>query len=339
MKLLSVTVPCYNSQDYMAGAIESLLVGGDRVEIIVINDGSKDNTGKIADEYAEKYPDVVKVVHQENGGHGEGINQGLKHSTGKYFFVLDSDDKLFKDAFLQTLDKLEELEKDGGIDMFIANYFYDHAIDRKKQTIKYKSVLPQNRIFGWEETKKFKIWQCLTIHTCIFRTQIMRDINLDLPKHVFYEDNLMVYLPLRHTKRLYYMDITLYSYYIGRPDQSVQEGIMKKRCLQQKLISEKIATAYNLTELFKTDKMLASYLKHECELMLTIATAYMRLNKTDEMEKEFEDMWQKVKDFDPIMYKKMRNRSHCWWVTRRGKFGRWLCIFGYRFAQKFVHFN
>ena len=69
MKLLSVTVPCYNSQDYMADAIESLLVGGERVEIIVINDGSKDNTGAIADEYAAKYPNIVKVVHQENGGH------------------------------------------------------------------------------------------------------------------------------------------------------------------------------------------------------------------------------------------------------------------------------
>ena len=86
-KLLTVTVPCYNSQDYMRGCVDSLLAGGERVEIIIIDDGSTDATGAIADEYASVYPTIVKVVHQENGGHGEGINQGAKHATGIYFKV------------------------------------------------------------------------------------------------------------------------------------------------------------------------------------------------------------------------------------------------------------
>ena len=92
MKLLTVTVPCYNSQDYMENCINSLLTGGERVEIIIIDDGSQDQTGHIADDYAKKYPSMVRVIHQENGGHGEGINQGLKYATGTYFKVVDSDD-------------------------------------------------------------------------------------------------------------------------------------------------------------------------------------------------------------------------------------------------------
>ena len=107
MKLLTVTVPCYNSQDYMENCVNSLLPGGDRVEIIIIDDGSKDNTGRIADEYAAKYPNIVKVGHQENGGHGEGINQGVRHATGTYFKVVDSDDTLSGD-FPAFLEKLEE---------------------------------------------------------------------------------------------------------------------------------------------------------------------------------------------------------------------------------------
>ena len=103
MKLLTVTVPCYNSQDYMEKCIESLLRGGERVEIIVIDDGSKDNTGAIGDRYAAQYPEMVKVIHQENGGHGAGINAGLKAATGKYFKVVDSDDEVFLILFSSWL--------------------------------------------------------------------------------------------------------------------------------------------------------------------------------------------------------------------------------------------
>ena len=123
MKLLTVTVPCYNSAEYMEKCVDSLLRGGDRVEVIIIDDGSKDNTGAIANKYAEKYPDIVRVIHQENGGHGEGINQGLIHATGKYFKVVDSDD-VMSDDFTAFLDKLEWCEKNGGIDLMITNYYY-----------------------------------------------------------------------------------------------------------------------------------------------------------------------------------------------------------------------
>ena len=119
-KLLTVTVPCYNSQDYMENCIESLLRGGDRMEIIIINDGSSDRTGEIADSYVAKYPDIVRAIHQENGGHGEGINQGLAHATGKYFKVVDSDDTLSEDL-PKFLDALEACEAEGGIDLAVTN--------------------------------------------------------------------------------------------------------------------------------------------------------------------------------------------------------------------------
>jgi 7,8-dihydropterin-6-yl-methyl-4-(beta-D-ribofuranosyl)aminobenzene 5'-phosphate synthase len=110
----------------MEKCIRSILPGGDRVEIIIIDDGSKDNTGAIADEYAARYPDIIRVVHQPNGGHGEGINQGLRHATGKYFKTVDSDDWLSED-FPRFLDLLEDCDRKGGVDLFVTNYHYDHA--------------------------------------------------------------------------------------------------------------------------------------------------------------------------------------------------------------------
>ena len=87
MKLLSVTVPCYNSQAYMRNCVDSLLEGGELVEILIVDDGSKDDTAKIADEYAAKYPTIVKAIHQENSGHGGAVNTGIKNATLKWWTV------------------------------------------------------------------------------------------------------------------------------------------------------------------------------------------------------------------------------------------------------------
>ena len=101
MKYITFTVPCYNSQDYMERCIDSLLPGGEDVEIIIVNDGSTDATAQIADDYAARYPGIVRAVHKKNGGHGSGVNKGLELATGAYFKVVDSDDWL-DDGICQT---------------------------------------------------------------------------------------------------------------------------------------------------------------------------------------------------------------------------------------------
>ena len=111
MKLLSIAIPCYNSEAYMEKCIESLLKGGEEVEILVVNDGSSDRTAEIADAYAEKYPTIIKAIHQENGGHGEAVNAGIRNATGLYFKVVDSDDWVNEEAYKQILKTLEELTR------------------------------------------------------------------------------------------------------------------------------------------------------------------------------------------------------------------------------------
>ena len=92
MKLLTITVPCYNSQDYLDRCMESLLVGGEDVEILIVDDGSTDRTAEMADAYAQKYSAIVKVIHKQNGGHGSAVNTGIASATGLFFKVVDSDD-------------------------------------------------------------------------------------------------------------------------------------------------------------------------------------------------------------------------------------------------------
>ena len=112
MKLLSVAIPCYNSAAYMRNCIESLLPGGDEVEILIVDDGStKDNTAEIADEYEKNYPGICRAIHQENGGHGEAVNAGLRNATGVYYKVVDSDDWVNEEAYMEVLDTLTEREE------------------------------------------------------------------------------------------------------------------------------------------------------------------------------------------------------------------------------------
>lgn len=92
MKYITFAVPCFNSQDYMERCIDTLITGGEDVEVIIVDDGSTDNTGRIADEYEQEYSDIVRAVHKANGGHGSGVNKGLELARGQYFKVVDSDD-------------------------------------------------------------------------------------------------------------------------------------------------------------------------------------------------------------------------------------------------------
>lgn len=336
MKLLTITVPCYNSQDYMENCIESLLPGGERVEIIIIDDGSKDNTGAIADAYAEKYPNIVRVIHQENGGHGEGINQGLKHATGKYFKVVDSDDTLSKD-FVPFLDKLEALEAQGGVDLMVSNYYYVHSDGEGDRSINYSSVLPEDRVFAWKDTKPFLLTQLLTIHSCTFRTEVMRQWGCELPKHVFYEDNLMVYLTIPHIKRLYYFNADLYRYWIGRPDQSVQESAMAKRYHHQILVTELCFTSRHLDDI--QDKALKRYMHHELFMMFGISIIFTRLNRSAETDAALEAMWERCAAFDAKWTKHFKNRTLLWFITRPGRHGQNFANRIYRTANKIVRFN
>ena len=336
MKILTVTVPCYNSQDYMENYINSLLTGGEKVEIIIIDGGSKDNTGKIADEYAAKYPSIVRVVHQENGGHGEGINQGLAHATGTYFKVVDSDDTVSTD-FPAFLEKLEECEAQGGVDLAVTNYYYVHSDGEGDRSINYANVLPEGKIFRWADTKPFLLHQMLTIHSCTFRTEAMRKWGEALPKHVFYEDNLMVYKTLPHIEKMYYMNADLYRYWIGRPDQSVQQNVMSKRYSHQILVTEKCFSSCHLDEV--TEPRLKKYMKHELFMMFGISILFTRLNRTAETDAALEKMWDNCKEFDPKWGRHFRSRTPLWFICLPGRFGQSFSGVVYHIANKIVRFN
>ena len=171
-KLITFAVPCYNSAAYMDHCVETLLAGGSDVEIILVDDGStKDETPAICDRYAAQYPDIIRVIHQENGGHGEGVNQGLRHASGLYYKVVDSDDWLDTGALKRVMDKLREFAlSPAPVDMLIANYVYEHVEDHTQKVMRYTNVFPENEVFTWADIGRFRPSQYLLMHSVIYLT-------------------------------------------------------------------------------------------------------------------------------------------------------------------------
>ena len=242
MKLLSIAIPSYNSQDYLSHAVESLLPGGDRVEILIVDDGSTDKTAEMADAYERRYPGIVRAIHKENGGHGDAVMTGLRNATGLYFKVVDSDDWADSEAYPRVLEALSRLQDDP-VDMFISNYIYDKAGARHKHVVSYRNALPRDRVFGWEETRHFHWGQYLLMHAVIYSTALLMSCGMELPKHTFYVDDLYVYVPPKDVKKMYYLDVDFYHYFIGREDQSVQEQVMIRRIDQYLLVNRLMVSA------------------------------------------------------------------------------------------------
>ncbi len=337
MKILSVAIPCYNSQEYMDKSIRSVLTGGDRVEIIVVDDGSSDNTLKIAQKYQEKFPNIVKVVHQENGGHGEAVNTGLKNATGLYFKVLDSDDCLGRKALQKVLDLLEDMvAKDAGLDMLISNFMYDKQGAKHKKIMQYRKAMPVGRMFGWNELH-FGKTQYLLMHSVIYRTKVLRDCGLQLPKHTFYVDNIYVFQPLPFVKNMYYLDVCLYKYYIGRDDQSVQESVMIKRLDQQYRVTRLMLDIYNKSDI--ENKNTDDAMVHYFDMMMCVSSILSIREGSKKRLEDKEQLWKDVEKTNPELYKKVRHSLLGRTMNLPGKIGRKGSELGYKITQKLFGFN
>jgi len=341
MKLLTITIPCYNSAAYMEKCIESLLVGGEDVEIIIVNDGSKDRTAEIADSYAAKYPTIIRAIHKENGGHGSAVNTGVANAEGLYFKVVDSDDWVKESAYLEILKTLRELTgTNKSLDMFISNFVYEKEAEEKHRVMSYRLALPQNRLFTWDEVRHFLKGQYILMHSVIFRTKLLIECKLELPEHTFYVDNIYVFFPLPYVKNMYYLDVNFYRYYIGRADQSVNENIMISRIDQQIKVNKMMIDymAENMSKISKNRK-LYHYMLSYLDIITTVSSILMIRSNTEENLEKKRELWKYLKEKDKHIFNRLRYGILGNGMNLPGKGGRKISVEGYKIAQRLFKFN
>lgn len=224
-KLLSVAIPTYNMEKYLNRCLDSFVIEDkdllNKLEVIVVNDGSKDSSSAIAHEYQQKYPNTFSVIDKDNGHYGSCINAALKVATGKYFRIVDADDWVDTDSLTILLKDFSNRNEDCIFTKFtLQNDNINKLIEQDTSALICCKTLNLNEFVMPEN--------CMAMHNLTYRIQFLRSISYKQTIGICYTDSEYVYYPLSQAKTLYCYDLSLYQYYIGRGEQSMNPVTLVK---------------------------------------------------------------------------------------------------------------
>ena len=238
-KLLSIVVPVYNTQDYLSRCLDSLCVPEhlEQIEVLVVIDGSPDQSITIANRYRERYPETFIVINKENGGHGSTINVGLEHATGKYFRVLDSDDWFNTKNLGIFINKLQTEESDLVMTHMVKEY-------PNGNTLYEQPINEHNRAYHTEDIISQIDHRCFAMGRCTYKTDKLKEFGLKLLERQSYEDTFLHIFPLVFLKSFSCYDLVIYHYFLDRPEQSVHQKITRRHCIFWKNIIDQMSKFY-----------------------------------------------------------------------------------------------
>lgn len=295
MKILTVIVPVYNTEKYIKRCLDSLdnKEINDKLEVLVVSDGSKDNAINIAKEYSKRLPDTFKIIEKENGGHGSTINKGLELATGKYFRVLDSDDWVDNVNFVEFVKRLEDQDAD----LVVTDYSKEFVYEGKSEKIVYKNLEPNKKYIFDKFDLNILNGEYFVMATSTYKTEVLRKSNLKLMEKTFYVDMQYNVVPIPYVNSFVYFDLDIYRYFIGRLDQSVNTASFVKNHLNHDKVVKYLIDYYsNLTDISDTKKeYIRIILKYILFTHYSIYCIYFKKKRQG---------YKLVKEFDKYLYNK-----------------------------------
>lgn len=257
-KIVSFIIPTYNAKAYLKKCLDSFLADEeqeDRIEVIVVDDGSTDNSAEIATEYLKKYPEVFRMLKKENGGHGSAINEGTKIAQGRFIKVIDADDWIDKTLLKQYVDELQESDAQ----VVLTDYQTYDISQRKyrKYTVKVDDVHKMYQLDDLMKNWKDIEWGC-TFHGITYRRDFYEKCDVTLTEKVFYEDQEFATIPLCQADQIQILNLALYVYRIGDVNQSVSSINQVKRLSHAEHVIENMML-FGRDHQFKSDGQKAYY--------------------------------------------------------------------------------
>lgn len=322
----------------MRRAIESALSGGRDVEVLIIDNGSVDDTLAIARKYEAAYPEQVRAVYQENKGHGGAVNTAMELAEGVFFKVCNAEDCLDEETLKEVLSVLRyAISGSQTLDVLISDYVFEKENGRKKRCMHYVGNYPQNCIFNWEEViRPIAMPRIVLMQSLTFRTSLLKECHLSLPEHNNYDDNLMVALPMNHAKKLYYLHRPFYHHTIEVCDKESDDAVIMANVHQQIKITQMIIDSYDSRHIKKQQQqfmiLFTGTLMAVCTVML------LRLNTQESMQMR-DDLWEYLKKKDLFYFMKIRRSFVGRAINIPGRRGRQLAVDCYQFAHKFYGFE
>lgn len=345
-KLLTVVIPVYNTECFLRECLDSLLSTelAKATELLVVDDGSADNSGQIADEYEEKYSDIVKAIHKENGGHGSAINTGIASATGQYFKVVDSDDSVETaayEAYLRRLGELAETDCDLVATPFACVWYkktgrrnirHAFAMEQRTDEPKQCRIKQQDRkIEGAEAFRRNEILPFKNIaerlhvrmHEWTIRTALLQEHSIRLSEHCFYVDMQYILFPVPWIKTVCILDERVYCYRIGEEGQSVSIRNMQKNREQHRKVMRSLMCFYKTREAAGDSRKVLAYLargiaKMEANQVQTLLS--LPIGKA--AKKELMECEQEVRKECLAAYRANEKRSL--WLLRKSRYGLYL---------------
>ena len=241
MKLLTVVIPVYNTARYLPRCLRSVLVPEalDRLELILINDGSTDSSGSILLKAARRYPGTVRVIDKENGGHGSAVNAGLRAATGRFFRVLDSDDWFDTPAFLRYLDALSSCDED----LIVTPYTQEYSWTKPRVCVRY-AALSGKRSYALDELDLAGPVPYVSLAAATWKTELLRRCGLQLSEHCSYVDMQYILFPIPLVQRVRLINESVYRYFIGRTGQSMDPAQFLKNIPQHEQVLRSLIDFY-----------------------------------------------------------------------------------------------
>ena len=237
-KTISIIIPTYNMEAYLAKCLSSLVMdkGMERVEAIVVNDGSNDGSLAIAKDFAGKYPSTFRIIDKPNGNYGSCINAALKVATGKYVKILDADDSFDNGSFREFVDVLERTD----VDLVLNDKINVGPDSETLSALKYT----QKEVFDFFRESDSRLFISIMMHNVTYRRSIFNRIDYNQSEGIFYTDNEWIFSPMACVKKAIYFDRPLYRYTIGREGQSVSNDVILSHIHDEIAMSAKLVSDY-----------------------------------------------------------------------------------------------
>ena len=224
------------------------------------------------------------------------------------------------------------------VDLVITNYVYEHVEDDTRNVVDYRRVLPVGKVFTWNDMGHFMMWQYLLMHALTYRVDVLREAGLDMPPHTFYVDNIYAYVPFPACRSIYYLDVDVYRYFIGREDQSVNDKVLTSRVDHYWRVARVMMHAYHVYDDISSAK-LRSYMMNYFTIIMAICSVFSKKSDRPDAMDELQRLWDELRAYDHRMYRRARHGVVGLATNLPGTVGRALTLAGYRAAQKLVKFN